>query len=44
MFGLFYYQKMRQIAKRGNKMLIKRDIYLNKLIERQNNGMVKVIT
>ena len=35
---------MRQIAKRGNKMLIKRDIYLNKLIERQNNGMVKVIT
>lgn len=25
-------------------MLIKRDFYLNKLIERQNNGMVKVIT
>ena len=25
-------------------MLIKRDVYLNKLIERQNNGMVKVIT
>ena len=25
-------------------MLIKRDAYLNKLIERQNNGMVKVIT
>ena len=25
-------------------MLIKRDIYLDKLIERQNNGMVKVIT
>lgn len=25
-------------------MIIKRDIYLNRLIERQNNGMVKVIT
>ena len=25
-------------------MLIKRDVYLNKLIERQNNGMVKVVT
>lgn len=25
-------------------MLIKRDVYLNKLIERQNNGMIKVIT
>ena len=25
-------------------MLIQRDTYLNKLIERQNNGMVKVIT
>jgi len=25
-------------------MLVKRDVYLNKLIERQNNGMVKVIT
>ena len=25
-------------------MLIKRDIYLNRLIERQNNGMIKVIT
>ena len=25
-------------------MVIKRDVYLNKLIERQNNGMVKVIT
>ena len=25
-------------------MLIERDVYLNKLIERQNNGMVKVIT
>ena len=39
-----YYQKKRQTAERGNDMLIKRDIYLNKLIERQNNGMVKVIT
>ena len=35
---------MRQNAKKGNDMLIKRDVYLNKLIERQNNGMVKVIT
>ena len=35
---------MRQNAKRGNEMLIKRDIYLNKLVERKNNGMVKVIT
>ena len=25
-------------------MIVKRDIYLNRLIERQNNGMVKVIT
>lgn len=25
-------------------MIIKRDIYLNRLIERQNNGMIKVIT
>ena len=25
-------------------MMVKRDIYLNQLIERQNNGMVKVIT
>ncbi len=25
-------------------MLIKRDVYLNMLIERQNNGMVKVVT
>ena len=25
-------------------MMIKRDIYLNRLIERQNNGMIKVIT
>lgn len=25
-------------------MIIKRDLYLNKLIERQNNGMIKVIT
>lgn len=25
-------------------MIIKRNIYLNRLIERQNNGMVKVIT
>ncbi len=25
-------------------MIIKRDSYLNKLVERQNNGMVKVIT
>ena len=25
-------------------MLIKRDVYLNRLIERQNNGMIKVIT
>lgn len=25
-------------------MLVKRDVYLNKLIERQNNGMVKVVT
>lgn len=41
---LFYYQKMRQTAKRGNEVIIKRDAYLNKLIERQNNGMVKVIT
>ena len=44
MLELFYYRKMRQVAKRGNRMLIKRDVYLNKLIERQNNGMVKVIT
>lgn len=35
---------MRQYAKRGNGMIIKRDIYLNRLIERQNNGMIKVIT
>ncbi|MGP1349690.1 MAG: ATP-binding protein [Stomatobaculum sp.] len=25
-------------------MIIKRDVYLNRLIERQNNGMIKVIT
>ena len=25
-------------------MIVKRDIYLNRIIERQNNGMVKVIT
>ena len=30
--------------KNGNRMVIKRDGYLNKLVERQNNGMVKVIT
>ena len=41
---LLYYQKMRQTAERGNEVIIKRDAYLNKLIERQNNGMVKVIT
>jgi predicted AAA+ superfamily ATPase len=35
---------MRQTAERGNEVIIKRDAYLNKLIERQNNGMVKVIT
>ena len=35
---------MRRYAKRGNGMIIKRDIYLNRLIERQNNGMIKVIT
>jgi predicted AAA+ superfamily ATPase len=35
---------MRQAAERGNEVIIKRDAYLNKLIERQNNGMVKVIT
>ena len=25
-------------------MVVKRDLYLNRLIERQNNGMIKVIT
>ena len=35
---------MRQTAERGNEVIIKRDAYLNRLIERQNNGMVKVIT
>lgn len=25
-------------------MIIKRDLYLNKLIERKNNGLIKVIT
>ena len=35
---------MRHIAKRGNAMVIDRSLYLNKLIERQNNGMIKVVT
>lgn len=35
---------MRQAAERGNEVIIKRDAYLNRLIERQNNEMVKVIT
>ena len=25
-------------------MVVKRDLYLNRLIERQNNGMIKIIT
>ena len=46
-FRSFHYPKMRLDAKiiiRGFDMLIKRDRYLNKLISKKWNGMIKVIT
>lgn len=37
-------QKMRIYAKNANNMRIERPIYLQKLIDRKHNGMVKIIT
>ena len=34
----------KNLSQGGFKMEIRRDFYLNKLIKRKNNGMIKVIT
>ena len=39
-----YSTKMRIYAKKANKMIIKRPLYLKQLINRQHNGMIKIIT
>ena len=46
--GVASYEKVQQYAKiriGGRDMeMIKRDIYLNRLIERRENGLIKVVT
>ena len=39
-----YSTKMRIYAKKANKMIIKRPLYLKQLINRQHNGIIKIIS
>ena len=43
-FLRIYKRKRRIYAKKVNRMEIKRDIYLRKLIDSKRNGMIKVVT
>ncbi len=44
-YGIMYLQKVQKLAKKvGDYMEIKRDKYLNEIIERKNNGLIKVVT